>query len=167
MSSVKRGRYVRRNAADYILITLAVLLLLSIGARFIAGKINERIDRSCTASITFVLRELDANTATRLTAASPCEFAFSDNGTILAAAYYLKQSPSTVTVENEDGTLSTIPSESKVDVYFTFIGDGAIAKDGSFLLAGVRRLAAGDRHLLSYADGRYEAEFLRVAMTGA
>ena len=104
---------------------------------------------------------------TRLTAASPCEFFFADNGAPLAAAYYLKQSPSMVTVENADGTLSAVPADGKVDVYFTFIGDGAIAKDGSFLLAGVRRLAAGDRFLLSYTDGRYEAEFLRVAQTGA
>ncbi len=167
MSTVKRGRYIRRNAADYILITLALLLLLSIGARFIAGKINERTDRTCTAAVSFVLRGLDSEAAERLVATAPLTFSFSDNGTPLAEAYYLKQAPTSVTVENADGTLSTLPSESKVDVYFNFVGEGASAKDGGFLLRGVRRLAAGDRFLLSCGDGRYEAEFLQVTQTGS
>ena len=70
-----------------------------------------------------------------------------------------------MTVEGEDGTLTTVPSESKVDVYFAFIEEGAVAKDGGFLLRGTRRLAAGDRFLLSCGDGRYEAEFLQVQIS--
>lgn len=165
MSSAKRGRYIRRNAADYILITLAILLLLSIGARFIAGKLNERTDRTCSASVSFVLRGLESDEAARLVSAAPIAFSFSDNGSPLALSYYVKQAPTPVTVENADGSLSTVPSESKVDVYFAFVGEGAVAKDGGFLLRGVRRLAAGDRFSLSFGDGRYEGEFLRVQIS--
>lgn len=165
MSSVKRGRYVRRNAADYILLSVVILLLISIGARFIAKQINKNSDQNCTAAISFVLREVDVEAAERLVTEPSYTFSFSDNGTPLALAYYEKKVPSPVTVENEDGTLSTVPSESKVDVYFSFVGEGAKAKDGGFLLRGVRRLASGDRFLLSLGDGRFEAEFLRVQIS--
>lgn len=161
MSAPKLGRYVRRNAVDYILIVLAILLLLSVGARFITGEIWKRSDSAATAKITFVVRGVEKENATHLSLLSDA-FAFSDNGDVLGEMLFTEKKPTMMTLEQNDGSLVSVPSDTHVDLYFSLIAEGATAKDGTFLFHRARRLAGGDRLLLSYGDGRYEAEFLQV-----
>lgn len=161
MSAHKRGRYVRRGVVDYILLSLLFLLLLSIGVRYITGEIKARQDLSARASVSFVLRGIEKESAPLVsTLSSP--FLFADNGTELGVARFSEAKPSMMVLEKNDGTLESVPSDTHVDLYFTFTVKGLSAKDGTFLLSGVRRLAAGDRFTLIRGDGRYESEFLRV-----
>lgn len=161
MSAPKHGRYVRRGVADYIILTLIFLLLLSIGARYIAGEIKEREDLSARATVSFVLRGIEKESAPLVsTLTSP--FLFADNGTVLGQARFSEAKPSMMVLEKNDGTLTSVPSDTHVDLYFTFTVKGLLAKDGTFLFEGARRLAAGDRFTLIRGDGRYESEFLRV-----
>lgn len=161
MSVPKLGRYVKRNAADYILIALAVLLLLSIGARFVMSEIIKRSDRACTAKITFVVQGIEKENAAYLaTLSSP--FTFTDSGEPLGNVQLIEQKPTEVKVEQNDGSFLNLSSDTHVDLYFSFVAEGASAKDGTFLFRRARRLAPLDHLLLSCGDGRYEAEFLRV-----
>ncbi len=161
MSSSERGRYIRRNVIDYIVILLAVLLLLSIGARFVAGKLNERGKTAAHATATFVLRGVENENAIYVsTLSSP--FLFADNGTTLGQARFVEMRPTTVKVEEGDGSFTTLPSDTHCDLYFTLSVEGTLAKDGTFLLGGARRLSSNDHFTLSLGDGRYESEFLSV-----
>ena len=161
MSAPKRGRYVRRGVIDYIILALLFLLLLSIGARYITGEIKKREDLSVRASVSFVLRGIEKESVP-LVSTHPSPFLFADNGTVLGMARFSEAKPSMMVLQKNDGTLESVPSDTHMDLYFTFTVDGLSAKDGTFLFAGARRLAAGDRFTLIRGDGRYESEFLRV-----
>ena len=159
MSSSARGRYIRRNIIDYTVIFLVLLLLLSIGARFITHKLNEKGKPTVYAKASFVLRGVENDNALYVsTLSSP--FLFADNGTVLGQAHFVEMRSSTVIVDNTP-TLSDTHS----DLYFTVTVSGALAKDGTFLLGGVRRLCAGDRFTLALGDGRYESEFQSVQIS--
>ena len=161
MSAPKRGRYVRRGVFDYLVLSLVVLLLLSIGGRYITTEIKEREDLSAKAVVSFVLRGIDRKDVAELIALT-VPFSFGDNGAKLDRTSFVESKPSMMVLEQNDGTLTSVPSETHVDLYYTFEGEGLLAKDGTFLYGGARRLSAGDRYTLIRGDGRYESEFLRV-----
>ena len=151
----------RRNAVDYILLVLVCLLLLSIGARYVMQYLHTREDNTCQARVSFVLRGIPREEAPLVsTLAAP--FLFGDNGISLGVPTLIEEKPSMMVLEQNDGTLTSVPSETHVDLFFVTVRDGVRAKDGTFLLDGARRLAAGDRFTLLRAHGQYESEFLSV-----
>lgn len=164
MSVPERGRYIRRNFVDYIVILLAVLLLLSVGVRLITGKLNARQSTAAYATASFVLREVENEQALHVATLS-APFYFCDNGTALGQARFVEMRPATVRVQQDDGSYSSFDSETHSDLYFTLTLEGTLAKDGTFLLGGVRRLASNDHFTLSLGDGRYESEFLSVQIS--
>lgn len=158
-----RGRYVKLNAVDYILIISLVLLLLTLPLRGILYFRNTTADRSCEARVEFVIRRVDEATKDRLQADSSV-FSLSD-GTALPAASVSKISHTVEYVQDEDGNKEGLPSPTSYDVQFSFRATGTRAKDGTFLLFGSRRLSVGDSLSLSRDGHSYAADFVSVQIS--
>jgi hypothetical protein len=142
---------------------LPVLLLVALFARGITGHFFSVDADKCTAEISFVIRAVDEETRTRLET-SDYSYNFSIAGEeLLRDARITDISPTKEVVSDGEGNLIELPSEGRYDVTFTILyAYGARAKDGAFMIGGVRRLAVGDS--LNLTDGRaeYPVDFIKV-----
>lgn len=158
-----RGRYVKLNAVDYILIVSLVLLLLTLPLRGILYFRNTTVDRTCEARVEFVIRRVDEKTAASLQTGDG-SFSLAD-GTALPTATVSKISHTVEYVPDEDGTMQGLPSPTVYDVQFSFRASGTRAADGTFLLFGSRRLSVGDSLSLSRDGHSYTADFVSVQIS--
>ncbi len=156
-----RKRYIKRNIIDYLLIAAAILLILSLLARGVGLLLAENGDEQL-AEIEFVIRSLDKKTAQALVDRQK-PFFLSD-GTAFAETYRAAVRPMTVIVEGPDGNLQEEQSLTQFQATFACTVTGRVAKDGTFLFAGVRRLAMGETLELTRGDATYRAEVVRVAV---
>lgn len=159
----KRHRYIKRNAIDYVLLAVLVLLALSLLLRGVDLYLTQNEDRSCTATVSFTVRGLDYETAMALRHADT--FRFFDSSLSLEGATYVDIRQSTDTVQKEDGSFEEAPLSDRFDLFFSASADGIRARDGGFLLSGVRRLATGDSATLIAEDAKYTVSFSRVQIS--
>ena len=158
-----RGRYVKLNSADYILIVALVLLILTLPIRGILYFQNAGESRACEASVEFVIRRVNEDTTQTLQAGEHL-FSLSD-GTVLPKARLAKISHTTEYVPDEDGNMQGMESPTSYDVYFSFDAEGARAKDNTFLLYGSRRLSVGESLTLTRGSYSYTADFVLVQIS--
>ncbi|MBQ8173845.1 MAG: DUF4330 family protein [Clostridia bacterium] len=158
-----RGRYVKLNAVDYILIVSLVLLLLTLPIRGILYFRNTTESHACEASVEFVIRRVDEATVGTLQMGD-ASFCMPDGAT-LPQTKVSKIAHTVEYVPNEDGDMEGLESSTVYDVHFTFRAEGARAKDGTFLLFGSRRLSVGESLLLSRASHSYTADFVSVQIS--
>lgn len=159
----KRRRYIKRNVIDYVLLSVLLLLLLSLLLRGADLYLTEREDRSCTASISFTVRGVDYETAVELRRAN-C-FRFFDTDLSLDGAAFSDMRLSTDIVQKEDGSFEEVPLAHRYDISFSVSASGLRARDGGFLLSGVRRLATGDSTTLISGDAKYTVSFSLVRIS--
>ena len=157
-----RGRYVRLNAVDYILIVTLVLLILTLPLRGILFLRDSATDKTCRANVEFVIRGVDAEARTRFETASE-PFYLSD-GTALSGVTVSRVRHAVEHVTDESGNMQELESPTRYDVYFSTVTEGARAEDGTFLLFGVRRLSIADSMPLSHAGHAYTAVFVSVSV---
>lgn len=158
-----RGRYVKLNAVDYVLIVALVLLLLTLPIRGILYFRNAAADNTCEANVAFVVRRVDAGTLTTLqTGEEP--FCLTD-GRTLPATSLVRIGHTVEYVPDENGNLQAVESPSTYDVYFSFRGEGGRAKDGTFLLFGNRRLSVGESLALTRGAYSYTADLITVQIS--
>lgn len=157
-----RGRYVKLNAVDYILIVALVLLLLTLPLRGILYLRTAAEDRSCTASVEFVIRRVDGTVAAALQLASS---PFSLDGTPLPQTTLGKVANTVEYLPDEEGNMQAVTSPTEYDVHFFFLAKGSRAQDGTFLLFGSRRLSVGDRLTLSRDAYSYTADVISVRIS--
>ena len=155
-----RGRYVKLNAVDYILIISLVLLILTLPIRGILYFSNAAADSTCEASVEFVIRRVDESSRDRLQQDNE-PFCMGD-GTPLPKATLHKVTKTTEYVSDGSGEIEGLPSADSYDVHFTLVAEGARAADGTFLLFGSRRLSVGDSLTLTRGAYSYQADFVSV-----
>ncbi len=162
----KRRRYIKRNAIDYILLAVAILLALSLLFRGIGLYLNEHEDRRCTANIAFTVRGVDYDTMRLLQASDTGSFRFTDSSLALRNVLYAGTRKSIDIVEGENGEFEEVELSDRYDVSFTVWNiEGLRARDGGFLLGGVRRLATGDKAELITDDAKYLVSFSLVRIS--
>lgn len=155
-----RGRYVKLNPVDYLLIALAVLLALTLLVRGTSYYLNKNDDRSCQANVGFVIRAVDEVIANSLQE-SDAAFTLPD-GTALPKTQVTRISQTEEYVPDDDGNMQPVVSARTYDVHISFTAEGSRAKDNTFLLNGIRRLAAGDSIPLTRDGHSYTADFVAV-----
>ena len=155
-----RGRYVKLNPVDYLLIALAVLLALTLLFRGISYYHTEKDDRACQANVGFVIRAVDEGMANSLQAGSAAFYL--PDGTALPKTQIIKISQTEEYVPDDDGNMQPVVSARTYDVHISFTAEGSRAKDNTFLLNGIRRLSAGDSITLSRGGHSYTADFVAV-----
>ncbi len=162
----KRRRYIKRNAIDYILIAVAVLLLLSLVLRGVGVYLDEHEDRRCTATVSFTVRAVDWETALVLQMNAKPAFRFLDTGMSLDNVSYTGIQKTVDIVEGENGEFEEVSLSGRYDISFTAHNVAGIrAKDGGFLLGGSRRLATGDTAELVADDAKYAVKFSLVRIS--
>jgi hypothetical protein len=155
-----RGRYVKLNPVDYLLIVLFCLLALSLLFRGVFLFRDKRADRSCVASVEFVMREVDAATCDLLQAgALPFRL---PNGTLLEGAQIDRVVATVKYLPDENGELQPVVSETAFDVYVSFAAEGSRTEDNAFLLNGIHRLATGDTATLVRGNREFKVDFTKV-----
>lgn len=159
----KTSRFIRRNAVDRILVILPVLLLVALLARGITGYFFPVDADKCTAEISFVIRAVEEEKKNMLEASTPA-YNFSVAGKeLFRDARITEIVPTKEVVSDGEGNLVELPTEGHYDVTFTILyAEGARAKDGTFMIGGVRRLSVGDS--MNLTDGReeYPVDFIKV-----
>lgn len=156
-------RYIRRNPADYVLLVILGALIVGVLARALFLQFSPVVAEPCSAELSFVLRGADRDTVRHLEQSGPVyAFHFSD-GTALEDARLRSITPTKQILQSEDGTYTETDSALYYDITFSVAqAEGTRAKDGTFLLSGVRRLATADRVTLALSDARYTVEFISV-----
>ena len=158
----KTERFVRRNALDYILIILSILLLFSFLGRALSVKLFPLDASTCEAEIAFVIRSVDEETLALLREHSESNFSIAGN-TVLKNARLSLITKTKVVVQDKDGNLIEVENLGHYDVTFHVSNaEGMRAKDGTFLLDGGRRLAQGDTLTLICRNAQYTADFVKV-----
>lgn len=155
----RKGRYVKLNIVDWLLIAAAALLLLALLVRGVGGLLAPQRER-CRAEVSFVIRELREEDAARLSAAQD-PFYFSD-GALLTAAPTIHVQRATTLVRDEDGNLRETESLLTYKATVSFTAEGYLANDGTFLLGGTRRLSTGESLTLTCCDVTYKADVTKV-----
>ena len=158
-----RGRYVKLNAVDYILIVSLVLLILTLPIRGILYFSNMAEDRTCEANVEFVIRRVDESTRDRLQNGSEPFCTHSE--TPLPTVTLYKVTKTTEYVTDENGEIEGLPSADFYDVHFTFLAEGTRAADGTFLLFGNKRLSVGDSLALTRDSHSYRADVISVRIS--
>ncbi len=159
----KRRRYIKRNVIDYVLLAVGLLLLLSLALRGIDIYLTQKEDRSCRASISFVVRGVDYETAAELRRADA--FRFFDSPLSLDDVSFTDMRLSLDTVQGENGELEQVPVPGRYDLSFSASANGIRARDGGFLLSGSRRLATGDSATLVFDASKYTVSFSLVRIS--
>lgn len=124
-----RGRYVKRNVVDYLVILCVVLLFLSLAGRILLRAADQPWNENCRAEVQFVVRDADEETKDALLA-SGSVFRFGDATDVLAQLVSCEPNP--------------LDSDT-YDLTYTFSGRGHYAADRAFLLDGRTRVTGGDR----------------------
>lgn len=158
------GRYVKRNAIDYMLAILLVLLLFSFLFRGIGAHLFSREDRSRTAEIVFAIEGVSREAADLLES-DDLAFTFLDNGQSLGEVKFKEIKGMLETVNGPNGEPEQVESQTRFTVSFTLTAEGAVARDGHFLLDGTRRLSAGSSRVLLLGDVRYTAKIYQVTIS--
>ncbi len=157
-----RGRYIKLNPVDYLLIALAILLAFTLLARGISFGQDQKDDRACRANVGFVIRAVDEARANALQTGE-IPFRLPD-GIALPATRIIKISQTEEYVPDGDGNMQPVASARSYDVHISFVAEGRRANDNTFLLNGIRRLSAGDNITLSRGGHSYVADFVTVQM---
>lgn len=153
-----KGRYVKLNPVDYLLIGLFCLLALSLLIRGVSLFQDRRADRACTANVEFMIREVDPSTCNLLqTGSVPFRL---PNGTLVEDAQINIIIPLEY-VPDENGELRPVVS-TKRNVQVSFRAQGTQAEDNAFLLDGVHRLATGDSATVMWGDREFKVDFTKV-----
>lgn len=157
-----RGRYVKLNIVDYLLIAVLAFLLLSglvrgVGTAF-AGEAE-----TCRAEVEFVIRDLDEAT-TKILAEQKEPFYLAD-GSLFAKDFTASIHRTTEIVKDEDGNMTETESLVSYRVTIAFVAEGELAKDGTFLFGGTRRLAMGESLTLTQANVTYTVDVVRVSVS--
>ena len=158
----KTSRFIRRNAVDYILIILPILLLVAVLSRGIALYVFPNGSTDCHAEVGFVIRSVDRETLTELNRTAERDFLLA-GGECLTGAKVDTVTQTKTVVTDEDGSIIEVESEGLFDITFRVARtSGARAKDGTFLLGGVRRLAVGDSMKVTSDHAEYTVDFVKV-----
>jgi hypothetical protein len=159
----KTSRFIRRNAVDRMFVILPVLLLIALLARGITGYFFPVNADKCAAEISFVIRAVDGETKNRLENVNPA-YNFSIAGKeLLCGAQITDITPTKEVVSDGEGNFVELPIKDHYDVTFTVsYADGARAKDGAFMIGGVRRLAVGESMNLTDGHAEYLVDFIKV-----
>ena len=160
-----KGRYVKLNPVDYLLIGLFCLLALSLLVRGVFLFQDRHADRSCTANVEFVIREVDSTTC-ELLQSGTLPFRL-PNGTLLENAHIDHIAPTTKYLPDENGELQPVVSTTDFNVYVSFHAEGTRAEDNAFLLNGVHRLATGDTATLVRGGREFKVDFTKVELKSA
>lgn len=158
-----RGRYVKLNIVDYLLIAAAVLLLLALLFRGVGMLVSGKAE-ICRADVEFAVRGLDEARMEQLIA-EKAPFLLAD-GSSLAAQFETTVHQETMLVWNEDGSMTEAENPSAYRVIVSFTAEGELANDGTFLFGGTRRLATGEALVLTQAQVTYTADVVRVSVRG-
>jgi hypothetical protein len=151
----KKGRYVKLNIADWLLIVIAAGLLLALILRGI-GMIFTEKTQPYRAEVEFLICDLDENTAGFL-AAQDAPFYLSD-GRVFAEHYTAEVMHMPLLVPDENGELQETESLFSYALHVSFTAEGTLSHDGTFLLGGTRRLAMGEALQLLQGDVTCTAE---------
>ncbi len=161
---IPTGRYIKRNAIDYMLVILLALLLFSFLFRGIGAWLFSREDRTCRAEVVFAIEGVSREAADLL-ADTALPFSFLDNGQSLGEVTFKETKPAIDTIIGTNGETEQIESETRFNVFFSLNAEGAAARDGHFLFGGTRRLSAGSSRLLLLGDARYTAKIYQVTIS--
>ena len=153
-----RGRYVKLNPVDYLLIGLLCLLALSLLIRGVLLFEDRRNGRACEANVEFMIREVDQTTCSLIQTGS-VPFRLSD-GTLIEDAQ-IKILTFIKYVPDESGEMRPVISD-KYNVRVSFRVQGAQASDNAFLLNGVHRLATGEKTAVTWGDREFKVDFTKV-----
>jgi len=158
----KTSRFIRRNAVDYILMILPIILLVALLSRGIAVYVFDPAEAACKAEVGFVIRSVDRTLLDELQENSTRDFAITGGG-LLREARITGIVNTKEVVSDGKGNLVEVESEGKYDITFTVAqAEGSQAKDGTFLLGGLRRLAVGDCLNLTCEGAEYPVDFIKV-----
>ena len=161
--SMPTGRYVKRNAHDYLLMAVLFLLLFSFLFRGIGAILFAREDRTCRAEIDFVIEGVNREAALLLSISTD-PFSFVRGGQELEDVRYEGYAPSYESAIGPDGQPTQQPSQTRFDVTFRLRANGVRARDGHFLLEGYRRISDNSTHLLLRGGAQYTAKIKRVTV---
>lgn len=158
----KTSRFIRKNAVDRIFVILPVLLLLALLARAVTGYFFPVNTEKCVAEVSFVIRAADGELLAELKSEPYHNFSIAGNELLLDARIS-DITPTKEVVSDGAGNLVEVPTEGRYDVTFTILyARGARAKDGAFMIGGVRRLSVGDSMNLTDGDAEYPVDFIKV-----
>lgn len=155
----KKGRYIKLNMADWLLIAAAALLLLSLLARGVGGLLAPQRE-PCRAEVTLVIRALDEEGAALLAAAQGPFYR--QDGALLTDSATVTVQRDTTLIQQEDGSLIESESLLTYKATVTFTAAGYLASDGAFLLDGTRRLSTGETLTLTREGITYRADVTQV-----
>ena len=156
-----KGRYIKLNIVDYLLIAVLALLLVAMAVRGIGLMTGNRAD-TCRAEVEFVIRDLDEDSMSILTG-QQLPFYLQD-GSLFAGQYTATIHRTTEVVRDENGNMQEAESLISYKVTFSFTAQGSTAKDGTFLLNGIRRLSIGETFYLTRESITYTADIVRVSI---
>lgn len=158
----KTSRFIRKNVVDRIFVILPVLMLLALLARAATGYFFPVDTEKCTAEVSFVIRAADAELLEELERQQTYNFSIGGRE-VLYDARITDITPTKEVVGDGAGGFIEVPAEGRHDVTFTVLyARGARAKDGAFMVGGVRRLSVGDSMNLTSGDAEYPVDFIKV-----
>ena len=153
-----KGRYVKLNPVDYLLIGLFCLLALSLLVRGVFLFQDRRAEHNCTATVEFEIHGVDAATCARLqTNSDPF---YLENGMKIENAQ-IKFRVCLESICDENGEWKSVVSD-KYDVQVSFLAQGTQNGDNAFLLNGKQHLAVGDHATVSWGNREFKVEFTKV-----
>ena len=160
----KTSRFIRKNAVDRIFVILPILLLVALLARGVTAYFFPARGEDCTAEVSFVIRAVDEELLAELQKNPNPSYTFSVDGKALFTNAFISETVPTVDVVGDGaGGLVEVPTEGRYDVTFTILYAGGVrAKDGAFMIGGVRRLAVGDTVNLTDGTAVYPVDFIKV-----
>lgn len=158
----KTSRFIRRNAVDYLFIIIPILLLVALLGRAVSLHFFGMEEKRYTAEIGFVIRSVDSELLEELLGEPTRDFSM-PGGAVLKDARVSSYSFTKEVVADGNGNFVELESKDRYDVTFTVgYASGGQAKDGTFLLGGVKRLSVGDSMNLTCKGAEYPVDFVKV-----